>query len=148
MNMFQQRREALLLQDVSAINRWLSDFELTEPAVALLQPSGETLRIRNFPLPEQYQPDHVSLAMVVRDYPTDPPKGMYLLRTTNNARVIDALSQRFNVFQGQVFHGAPPIAGFAWVCVGYLSGWRFNARQPHKGDNIQKMLAEFWRLLA
>jgi len=140
-------RAALLAWEVTNLSRWLSDVDAARVPRVALEPSGHTLRVDDFPLPDGYSPDRVDLAMKVSDYPIDPPKGLYLLAEATNGALLANLRQRFNIFADQGFHGAPSIEGTQWICVGYLEGWRFNTRAPHRGDNIQKMLAEFWRIL-
>lgn len=140
-------RAELLRWEQHNLQRWLDAFECeTSPRVAI-EPSGETMTIRNFPLPDGMRPDRIDVALVVRAFPADPPKGLYLLKRPECAAVIARLQRQFNIFEGRGFHGAPSIAGFEWLCLGYLNGWRYDTGRPHKGDNIQKMLAEFWRLL-
>lgn len=146
MSMFD--RTSLLRWERDNLQRWLNAFDASERPRVAIEPSGETMTIARFPLPDGYSPDYLDIALIVRDIPQDPPKGLYLLRRPNNASVIEPLKQRFNVFHGKGFHGAPAIAGFEWLCVGYLHGWHYDTTRPHKGDNIQKMMSEFWRLLS
>jgi hypothetical protein len=127
--------------------KWLSCFDGSANAIVGIGPSNETFLVKDFPLPDKYQPDRLSLVLEVRSYPQDPPKGIYLLTTETNRSLIDSLKRKFNVFQNTAFHGAESIQGYEWICVGYLNGWKFNAQAPHKGDNICKMLKHFWRLL-
>lgn len=141
------QRLALLELEVANVARWLAAFSGSRPPRVGLGNSGESLWVHNFPLPDRYRPDHVSLAMVVRDFPVEPPKGLYLLSEGTDGAMLQALKARFNVFQDKAFHGAPAMEGFEWICVGYLNGWRYNVHAPHRGDNIHKMLCEFWRLL-
>ena len=136
---------ALLDSEAESVRRWLHLFDMATPPRVHVH-GGQTMTVENFPLPDGFRPDYVDLALLMHGFPADPPKGLYLLRTPSNAKVVDRLAKHFNVFAGKGFHGAPSIAGFEWVCVGYLSGWRYNTRQPDKGDNVWKMLAEFWRL--
>lgn len=139
-------RISLLHREMSELNAWLNAFETPHAPRAQLLPSGETLRITNFPLPEGFSPDRVHMALIVRDFPSDPPKGLYLYRKPGAERVIAQLAHHFNVFAGRGFHGAPSIPDFEWLCVGYLNGWRYDLKAPHRGDNITKMLGEFYRL--
>lgn len=141
-------RRELLEWDRQATARWLSGFDVSATPLVGVEASGETFWIKNFPLPDQFQPDRIDLALVVKSYPTDPPKGIYLLSEASHRKVITKIQSRFHIFQDMGFHGAPSIQGFEWICFGYLHGWRFDARDPNKGDNIQKMFANFWRLLA
>lgn len=140
-------RDENLLWEKSTAQKWLSCFEGSGNAVVGIGPSKETFFVKDFPLPDKYQPDRLSLVLEVRSYPQDPPKGIYLLTTETNRALISSLKQKFNVFQDAAFHGAASVQGYEWICIGYLNGWKFNARAPHKGDNICKMLQHFWRLL-
>lgn len=142
-------KSELLEIDRWSTQQWLSCFDIgtgPQPVVSI-GPSGETFIVSGFPCPDKYQSDSFNLALVVRDYPQDPPKGIYLLTTDTNRALISHLKGKFNVFQDSAAHGAPSIQGYEWICVGYLNSWKFNASAPHKGDNITKMLQNFWRLL-
>lgn len=130
------------------IQRWLSCFDVDVPPMVGFGPSGETLWVKNFMLPDWCVPDKLDIVLVMKNYPVEPPKGIYLLSKATNRNLITSLQSRFNVFQNTAFHGAPTgIQGYEWICFGYLNGWRFNNREPHKGDNICKMLRNFWRTL-
>lgn len=138
-------RDRLLQRERDWLQRWLDTFDGSRRPYAHIEPSGLTITVRDFPLPDGYSPDRIDLAIIVSGFPADPPKGLYLLRRPENARVVERLRSKFNVFQGRGFHGAPSIANFEWICIGYLDGWRYDTHRPHKGDNITKMLQEFWR---
>jgi hypothetical protein len=140
-------KKKLLEAEVDSINAWLSCVEGSRRPFARIGSSGETLVVENFPLPDQYQPDRMNMAMIVNLFPTDPPKGLYILTEKGNQKLVSTLQEKFNVFQDHAFHGAPNIEGYEWICVGYLEGWRYNTRKPERGDNIKKMLEEFWRIL-
>lgn len=141
-------RTELLNWEITNLNGWLSCANMSATPVARLGPSPHnTIAIQNFPLPDRFRPDYIDIALIVDEFPTDAPKGLYMLKTSKNKSVIEALAQKFNVFQNQAFHGAPAKDGFEWLCYGYLDGWRYNARMPHAGDNIFKMLKSFSRIL-
>ena len=140
-------RNELLNWERNNIQTWLNAFDCAKPARVRIEPSGETISVQNFPLPDLYRPDHIDIALIVAGFPSDPPKGLYLLRRPDNAAIINRLTKHFNVFHEMGFHGAPSITGFEWLCIGHLHGWHYKVSTPNKGDNIQKMLAEFWRLL-
>lgn len=137
----------LLRQEVRLIEHYLSGFQTSRPPRVGLGTKGGTLWIRNLPLPDGLRPDHLDMVLDVSGFPQEPAKGMYLLITPENRALVDQLKLRFNVFQNNAAHGAKPIEGFEWICFGYLSGWSYNIRAPHKGDNLAKMLMEFWRAL-
>lgn len=141
------RRQQLLQGEVTRLNRWLAGFDCVNAPQAGLGQTLETLWVRHFPLPDGLGLDDIHLAMVVRDFPTEPPKGLYLLSDSRTRHLVQRLRGIFNVFHARGFHGAPSMEGFEWICVGYLEGWRYDIQQPTRGDNIQKMLLSFWRLL-
>lgn len=140
-------RTELLRWEQLHLQHWFNAFDCQVRPRVQLEPTGQTLSILNFPLPQDYKPDRIDIALVVDAFPADPPKGLYILKRPECAAAISRLQRKFNIFQGKAFHGAPAISGFEWLCIGYLDGWRYHTGQPHKGDNIQKMLAEFWRHL-
>ena len=141
-------RDELLQAEVRGIEHFLAGFQTRLAPMVGLGPSGETVWVKRLPLPDHMQPDHLDIVMVVRDFPVDPPRGIFLLSSATHDDLIASLKQRFNVFQDRTYHGAPgPVPGYEWLCFGYLNGWRYNVNQPHRGDNIAKMLAEFWRAL-
>ena len=146
-NHHQAFRLQLLSQEVDRLNGWLSDFECRNQPLAGLGASHETLWVRHFPLPDALGLDDIHIAMVVRDYPIEPPKGLYLLHDERTRLLVSKLSHQFNTFGDRGFHGAPSVKDYEWICVGYLDGWRYDVNQPARGDNVMKMLVEFWRLL-
>lgn len=141
------RKELLHYFEIPETQKWLSCFDGSAKSVVGIGPSSETFWVKDYPLPDKYCPDRLSIVLEIRSYPQDPPKGIYLLTTETNRALIAMLQQKFNVFQDKAFHGAPNIEGYEWICIGYLNGWKFNARAPHKGDNICKMLQHFWQVL-
>ena len=70
-------RSALLAWEAMNLSKWLSNFDAAGSPRVVLEPSGHTLRVNDFPLPDGYSPDRVNLAIKVSDYPVDPPKGLY-----------------------------------------------------------------------
>jgi hypothetical protein len=144
---FDKQRRNLLDQEVLRLNRWLGAFDGAHAPAAGLGRTGETLWVKHFPLPDGYRLDDIHLLLMVRDYPTEPPKGLYLLSDHRTREIVQRLRGTFNVFQDRAYHGAPAMDGFEWICVGYLDGWRYDIHNPAKGDNVQKMLLEFWRLM-
>jgi hypothetical protein len=146
-------RDQLLEFERHTLIAWLSCFDFDDcnvkPTVGI-GPSKETLWIRNFPLPAKYVPDKLNVIVEIKNYPFSPPKGIYLLTTQTNQSLIEQLRLKFNLFQSSAFHGAAPMDGFTWICIGYSlqrGEWKFNAKVPHKGDNICKLFQHFWRLL-
>lgn len=136
----------LLQRECQEVQRWLDNFSCVKQPRVRIEPSGETISISNFPLPDGYRPDYIDIALIVAGFPSDPPKGLYLWKRPENDSVIQQLTRKFNIFHAKGFHGAPSIAGFEWICIGHLNGWQYRVNEPHKGDNISKMLAEFFRL--
>jgi len=140
------QKHQLLLGEIERLRKWLSCFS-GPPARVGLMPSGQTVYVRGMHLPDRFVPDYLDIALVVDNFPTDPPIGFYALETPQNRALINQLRQKFNVFNGGAAHGAPPIQGFQWLCAGFLSGWKFNVQHPDRGDNLLKHLLNFYRLL-
>ena len=140
-------RNDLLAWEHNNLQLWLDGFDCAARPRVAISAGGETMTVRDFPLPDGYAPDRIDIAMIVNSFPADPPKGLYILRRADNSRVIEQLQSHFNVFRDKGFHGAPSMTGFEWLCIGYLDGWTYRTDLPNKGDNIQKMLLEFWRHL-
>jgi hypothetical protein len=141
-------RRRLLEFEVRSITAFLDGFDVSQRPQVGLGPSLQTLWIKRFPLPDPLRPDHLDMVMVVDRFPVDPPKGLFLLSGATHAALVASLKRRFNVFQAATFHGAPPpVPGYEWICFGYLNGWRYDVKSPNRGDNVAKMLSEFWRAL-
>jgi hypothetical protein len=139
---------ALLERDVEGIRSFLAEFEPPsngEAREVIVGASGQTLSIRNFPLPDGLNPDYVDIALLLPDYPARPPVGVYLLKRNNEA-VVRQLKAVFNVFD-KGFHDAPTIPGFQWVCLVYDDNrWRYNAANVATGDNLRKFMIRFFAL--
>src|SRR5690606_11744267 len=73
-----------LQHDRAMTQKWLSCFDVSTNPILGIGPSSETFWIKDFPLPDKYQPDRLSLVMEVSNYPQVPPKGIYLLSTETN----------------------------------------------------------------
>ena len=144
------RALALLRWEIGNIDQFLSEFSSTisgETRAAELNATGEFIRIFNMPLPDDYQPDHCDLVLIVDDFPARPPSGLYLLN--KDAALVRQLQTRFNAFRDQAFHGAPAIPGYTWICFHFQhDAWRYRADAPAQGDNLRKFLAAFFAELA
>ena len=89
-------RLSLLQWELTAIGRWLGSFTSTCPPRVGLERSGQTMWVKDFPLPDHFRPDRVSLALVVDKYPVEPPKGLYLL-SEDRRRFISVASSAFDL---------------------------------------------------
>lgn len=108
------RQLQLLERDLAGIRSFLADFDRPangEARSVEINRTGELVIIRNMPLPDGFDPDYVDVLIMVPDYPSRPPIGIYLLER-NNREVIDQLRQIFNVLQNAV-HDAPSVSGYA-----------------------------------
>ena len=141
-------KDQLLQGQIQAIAAWVSCFDglVATPRIGL-GPNKQTLYIKNFPLPDGYNPNCLDIVLDVSNFPVDPPKGIYLLTNATSRPLVDHLKRSFNIFQNSAAHSARPVQGYEWICVGYINGWRFNPNNPPKGDNILKMLQSWWRIL-
>lgn len=136
----------LLKRDVEGIRAFLDEFDPPangEPREVSIGPSGQTVSVRNFPLPDGLNPDYVDIALLLPDYPARPPIGAYLLKRNNEA-LLRQLKRVFNVFD-RGFHDAPTIPNYQWICVVYdQNRWRYNAANVAAGDNLRKFLIRFF----
>lgn len=117
---------------------------------ALLDSSGEFIRVLGMPLPAGYSPSHCDLVLIVSDFPASPPIGLYLLNSDRRqVEKIKALFGRVHVFRNEGLAGAPSIPGYTWICYHYQSNrWCYRAEAPAKGDNLRKFLQGFYAELA
>jgi len=140
----------LLARDLMGIQAFLDEFDPPangEDREVELNSTNEAVVIRNFPLPDAYDPEFIDVLVLVPDYPARPPIGIYLLENEQNADVIGQLRRIFNVMQ-TAFYGAPTVPGFAWICVHYQGdAWRFNPDHLASGDNLRKFFINFFNRL-
>ncbi|SDI84549.1 hypothetical protein [Propionivibrio dicarboxylicus] len=145
--MVSHRKFGLLQQEATFVQRFLDDFE--EPTngqqrVAKVGENGELIYVRNFPLPDGFEPDYIDLLVLLDDFPARPPIGVYVLHRQNGA-LIEQISNRFNAFRERAFHNATPIPNFTWICYHYENNsWRYHPEDPARGDNTAKFLAGFF----
>jgi len=136
----QIQREAAAIQD------WLDGFYAADsgrPRRVVVGRTGEYLIVQAMPLPDGYRPDDVDLLILVDNFPSIPPIGLYVLNR-GVVGVIAQIRQRMNAFQNAAFHSAPSIEGYTWICYAYADNrWKYNHAAPHKGDNLRKFLAAF-----
>jgi hypothetical protein len=141
-----ERQLELLRRDVAGIQAFLDEFEPPangEPRTALYNDTGELVAIYNFPLPDGLDPDFVDLCLIVNDYPSRPPIGIYVLERSNRA-LIRQLRRIFNVMNHAAY-SAPTIEGFAWICLHYDGDrWRYHPDNIARGDNLRKFVAGFY----
>lgn len=132
------------------VQQWLNSFSDSRsgPRSAKLGQSGEYLIVQRLPLPDRYRPDEIDTLLLIDQYPIRPPIGLYLLNAGNDA-MVRQLQDRFRAFRDAAFHEAPSIPGYTWVCYAYQDNtWRFNSREPNRGDNVAKFLNNFYAALA
>ena len=111
---------------------------------SLAQELPQIQRLQALPLPDGYAPDEIDALLLVDNFPSLPPIGLYVLNHGND-QVVTQLRRRFNAFQDRAFHDAPSIDGYTWICYAYAgNAWRYRASEPHKGDNLRKFVASFF----
>ncbi len=97
------------------------------------------LTVKNFPLPDQFSPDHVDLLVPIPDFPAGAPSGMYLVNGNSDV----AIDQIRRMCNGS--HHVPKVPGYTWICHAYVRNqWRRNSKAPCEGDNLGKYLAAFF----
>jgi hypothetical protein len=117
---------------------------------ALLDSSGEFIRVLGMPLPAGYSPACCDLVLIVSDFPASPPIGLYLLNSDRGqVEKIKTLFGKFHVFRNEGQYGAPSIPGYTWICYHYQGNqWCYRADAPAQGDNLRKFLQGFYAELA
>lgn len=151
MSLFSFRKRNHLLEEAARVQTFLDQFGPPtngERRIARIGDNGEHMYVRNFPLPDGFEPDYIDLMVLLDDYPARPPIGLYVLHK-QNAALIRQLSGRFNAFQDSAYHSAPAIRDFTWICYHYANNsWRFREGNPAQGDNTAKFLAGFFAELS
>jgi hypothetical protein len=137
------RKQALLGWEVVNINSYLATFAPppTGRRRAVLDESQEFIRVLGFPLPGGYHPPSADMVLIVTNFPTTPPYGLYLLNSAK-AQVdkIEALFGRPHVMRR---HTPEAIPGYTWICYHYSGGWIYRPEAPALGDNLAKFLRSF-----
>lgn len=137
----------LLGHEVADLQSWLDSFEPSARGRrrrATLGHTQEYVVVKSLPLPDGYRPDEIDVLLLVDNFPSMPPIGLYAL-TEGNEQVVGQLRDRFNAFRNQAFHEAPPVERYTWICYAYAdNAWRYNASDPRRGDNLKKFLASFY----
>jgi hypothetical protein len=142
------RTLALLRWECTNITEWLAAYGPSHGTKrrAVLDDSGEFIRVLGMPLPTGYYPPASDLVLVVDSFPVSPPYGLFLLDSHKaQVRKITALFGHPHV---QVGGGIEDIPGYAWVCYYYPNGWHYCAEAPVRGDNLRKFLASWYATLA
>lgn len=138
-------------REVARIQSWLDRFDPPfngGTRQATLGRTGEYIVCKHFPLPDWCQPDYLDLLLVVDQFPSRPPIGLYLLNKGNEALVAQ-ISRRHHAFKDQAYHEAPVVAGFTWICFHYPgNAWRYDVQAPARSDNLAKFLQTFYAELA
>ena len=139
------RIDTLLRGEVAALQDWLNGFyQGRKPRRTWLGRTGEYIVVEAMPLPDGFSPDEIDAMLLVDQFPSLPPIGLYVLNRGNEA-VVAQLRRRFNAFPDEAFHDAPSIPGYTWICYAYANNaWRYNAASPRKGDNLRKFVASFF----
>ena len=78
--------DLFLASDLAGIQAFLDEFSPPtngEDREVELNSTGELVIVRNMPLPDGFVPDYIDLLLMVPDYPSRPPIGIYLLERNN-----------------------------------------------------------------
>ncbi len=141
------RTTALLSYEVAHIQDYLDGFypgPSGRRRRAWVGSTGEFVVIEAMPLPDGYHPDEIDLLLLVDNFPSIPPIGIYMLNR-GNEHLVRQLKNRFNAFQNNAYHDAPAIKNYTWLCYAYANNhWRYNASDPRQGDNLRKFLSSFF----
>ena len=150
MNNISNRQGNLLQQEVAYLQNWLDSFSASstgKPRTAILGATGEYMVLERMPLPDKYAPDEIDAMLLLDNFPSVAPIGLYVLNH-GNERLVAQLRDRMNAFKDIAFHGAQSIPGYTWLCYVYQDNkWNYNAAAPMKGDCVRKFVGSFYSVL-
>ena len=139
------RTLALLQWECGNIRAFLGAYSSCTGATrrAMLDDSGEFIRVLGMPLPAGYRPESCDLVVIVNDFPARPPYGLYMLSSDRaQVRKIEALFGRFHVARWSTPEAIP---GYTWICYHYSDHqWCYRPDAPAQGDNLRKFLQSFY----
>jgi hypothetical protein len=139
-----RRTLALLQWECANINACLATVGSggRAPGQAVLDDSGEFIRVLGFPLPHGYHPASADLVVIVADFPAMPPYGLYLLNSDRDQ--VQKIKSLFGAWHVQSWSTPEAIPGYTWICYHYLGRrWNYRADAPDRGDNVAKFLRSF-----
>jgi len=142
-------RKKYLDMELPHINNFLTRFRFNDSSIKTVIEWDDTnynwIRIDNFPLPDDYNPDYEKISIVTADYPNFGPVGIYVPDTSRNkARIIEKMGghlfsrEDYNRFSHIPLFDLP---GWTWVCYHYKDfRWNFNRNNVMQGDNLTKFI--------
>jgi hypothetical protein len=146
-------RDRLLDQEFELIaSRFLCEFPGRERSLEL---DDNTLLIRAFPLPDDYNPDHIDLLLVISGYPEVPPAGIHIPSQS-------PLRQQIDKHLGGHVHGRGSLPesdlgyvegltnyGRDWLCYSYHNrSWKLNPNTLLAGDCLYKFIENVFAALS
>jgi hypothetical protein len=144
-------RQRLLARECELIDKcFLQQFPDTRRSLKITE---NTLLVRNFPLPDDYTPDHVDLLIVTWGYPDVPPAGVHIPSTSPHRDQID------RHLGGHLYSSIPSSLrehveelteyGWDWVCYHYANwSWRLNTNNLLAGDCLYKYVGNVFAALS
>lgn len=140
------RRGALLRLEAAHVQRFL-DERFDPPAngerrFVQLAASARVLTVRNFPLPDGFEPDFADVLLFIEGYPAVPPAGVYV-KSGHDPGLRQQLLARLPRLAENVWSALP---GFTCFDLG-ISIWRYCPQALERGDNLCKVLAAFFAAL-
>ena len=133
-------RKKYLAMEIPHINNFLLDFRFSNPAIKpeiVIDDNYKWIGIKNFPLPDEYSPDYMDIAIVIVDYPVHGPTGFYINSTSENISKVMLSMQHTSA---PPFLSSPQIELPGWSWVGFQhyerQQWYFNHSDLMQGDNL------------
>jgi hypothetical protein len=146
-------REHLLDQEFDLIASFLSEFS---GRTRTLELNDSYLLIRSFPLPDDYNPDHIDLLLVISRYPDAPP-GAYIPAKSPNCNQITehlgghVMTDYIPSGYRKEFEEAKKLVGSAWnwVCYHYVDySWELKPNNLLSGDYLYKYCENLFAALS
>lgn len=126
-------RERLLDQELELIaTRFLGTFPGRRRSLEL---DDNTLLIRAFPLPDDYNPDYIDLWITISGYPNVPPPSINIPSNSPQHQQLD------KHLGGHVFDSG-------WICYSYNHSWKLNPNNLLAGDCLFKFVENIFAALS
>jgi hypothetical protein len=152
-------RMNFLKVEVPMIAHFLSEFEFSVPTIKPslnIEDNWEYIMIKNFPLSDEFRPDHENITIVTIDYPDFGPGGIHVPNNSPNLSHIKSVlgghvfeNERISQLGGEYGKHVEEIPGWTWVCYHY-DGWKwnFNPNNIMCGDNLFKFIVALYANLS
>jgi len=136
------RKEYIHLE-LPHISDFLDKFQFNEEgieSIIRIDKDYTKMGIKNFPLPDDYDPDYEDIAIIIAEYPNLPPTGIYVKDISPNLSKMEKnMGGHHESYKN--FSFVYDVPGWTWICFHYENHeWNFNLNDFRSGDNLTKFI--------